>query len=77
MTDETDALREAIHSKDPWTAKGLAKAIGATPQQVGQWLNGNRPIPVSRALVIEEHYDVDAERLNKQVSRIRAKTGEK
>ena len=77
--DETQkALKEAITSGAPWTAAGLAKKIGASPQQVHQWVKGTRPVPALRAIQIEQHCGVAAERLNPTVKQFRANTrGEK
>lgn len=33
--------------------KGLADALGVTPQQVNQWVNGDRPVPAKHCLAIE------------------------
>lgn len=33
--------------------KGLADAIGVTPQQVNQWVTGDRPVPAKHCIAIE------------------------
>jgi DNA-binding transcriptional regulator YdaS (Cro superfamily) len=33
--------------------KGLADALNVTPQQVNQWVQGDRPVPAKHCLAIE------------------------
>lgn len=47
-------LSEYLKSQDRGAVIALAKAIGAHPPDVSNWSTGERPVPVHRALAIEQ-----------------------
>jgi transcriptional regulator with XRE-family HTH domain len=54
--------------KTGMTQTEFGKGIGVGQGTVYQWINGDRPVSIERALDIEERYGIDADRLNAQVS---------
>jgi len=53
---DTNPIQKAVHDAGSQTA--LAKAIGAAPQFVSQWVTGRRPVPPKFALLIERAFRV-------------------
>lgn len=58
-------IQKAVHEAGSQTA--LAKAIGAAPQFVSQWVTGRRPVPPKFALLIERAFRVSRHELRPDV----------
>jgi len=50
------------------TQMQIAEKLGVGQTNVSQWYTGKRPIPPERALEMEYHFGIDAEKLDPRVA---------
>lgn len=65
-----DVIRKLISEKG-LNQTSFGKSINVSQGMVGQWLRGERPVSVDKAIEIEEKFCIDAGLLNDSVKKSR------